>query len=121
MRGHKGPRLSQHARLDPDRLRDQAIAAESMFASARAAKLQEDCAEFQHFARRLFLLSRNCAAAGLVGEAERLHTLCGGVLKGEETLRRHRLFGKLARVFTWRVAGFAALAAERFHDPRRGV
>ncbi len=121
VRGHGEQRLSRHPRLDPDRLRDQAIAAESMFASARAAKLSEDGAEFQHFAHRLFLLSRTCAAAGLAGEAERLHRLSGGVLKGEETLRRHRLFGKLARVFTWRVAGFAALAAERFHDPRPGV
>lgn len=113
MRGHAGARLSRHARLDAGRLRDQATAAESMLASARVARVAEGCAEFQHFAHRLFLLSRNCAACGLAPEAELLHGLSGGIIQSGGTLRRHRLFGRFAGFFGWRLAGLVALAAEQ--------
>jgi len=113
MRGHAGARLSRHARLDAGRLRDQATAAESMLTSARVARVAEGCAEFQHFAHRLFLLSRNCAACGLAPEAELLHELSGGIIQSGATLRRHRLFGRFAGFFGWRLAGLVALAAEQ--------
>lgn len=114
MRGHLGARLSRTRRLDPVALADQAVALEHILTSARRGRVPEDSPEFQHFARRLFLLCRNCAAAGLDVAARRLYQFSGEALRDPRSLKRHRIFGRVARGIGWRGAGVVSLGAERF-------
>ena len=74
-RSHKGPRLSNGGSTDARKLADRAKAHELILGHARMAGIPRDSAEMQHFARELFLLSRQCGAAGLEKESERLFHL----------------------------------------------
>jgi glycosyltransferase involved in cell wall biosynthesis len=65
-------RLSRGRALDPARLRDRAAAHASIYASALRAGVRRDTPEMQHFARALFLLARQCGAAGLAAESREL-------------------------------------------------
>lgn len=118
MRGHAGARLSRRKRLDRRALADQAVAVASILTSARRAGVPEDTPEFQHFARRIFLICRNCAAAGLPAEAKQLHLLAGDALRDAGARKRHRLFGSIASRIGWRAAGCASLGLEKFHASR---
>lgn len=72
-RVHEGPRLSVGERLDPTRLAMRARSHTLVWGHALRAGLPESApAEVARFARALFLLSRQCGAAGLAADAERL-------------------------------------------------
>jgi hypothetical protein len=73
-RDHGGGRLSGGSVLDPVRMRQRARSHELIYGHAIRAGLQ-DTPEMQHFARELFLLSRQCGAAGLAAESRRLFEL----------------------------------------------
>lgn len=73
-RDHAGGRLSRGTSLDKRRMRQRARSHELIFGHAIRAGL-EDTPEMQHFARALFLLSRQCGAAGLGAESRRLFEL----------------------------------------------
>ena len=74
-RGHDGPRLSAGGSRDRRKLADRATAHRLILHHAQKAGVTEATAEMQHFARELFLLSRQCGAAGLEQESKELFEL----------------------------------------------
>jgi len=111
-------RLSRGAILNADRLRDRAAAHQSIYASARRAGISNDAAEMQHFARALFLLARQCGAAGLVDESKELLALSAAASAARDV----RAYGALSRLFGARATGTLSLFADRLRTirpPRR--
>lgn len=74
VRDHEGGRLCRGSALDAPRQRERARSHELIFGHAVRAGLQ-GTPEMQHFARALFLLSRQCGAAGLTAESRQLFDL----------------------------------------------
>jgi len=74
VRDHAGGRLCRGSARDAQRMRQRARSHELIFGHAMRADLQGS-PEMQHFARALFLLSRQCGAAGLPMESRRLFEL----------------------------------------------
>ena len=70
-----GPQLSGAGSCDPEKLRDRAHAHQLILEHAFAAGISEKTSEMQHFARELFLLARQCGAAGLSMQARQLFTI----------------------------------------------
>lgn len=71
-RGIAPDRASAGGSTDPAKLRDRARARELILESALRAGISPATPEFQTFIRYSFLLARQCAAAGLAAEGERL-------------------------------------------------
>jgi hypothetical protein len=107
-------RLSRGRILDADRLRDRAAAHESIFASARLAGIGNDAPEMQHFARALFLLARQCGAAGLTEESRALLVLAAEASEARDV----RAYGALSRLFGARATGTLSLFADRLRTIR---
>lgn len=74
VRDHAGGRLCRGSAADAPRQRERARSHELIYGHALRAGLK-DTPEMQHFARALFLLSRQCGAAGLGAESRRLFEL----------------------------------------------
>jgi hypothetical protein len=74
VRDHEGGRLCRGTASDPERMRQRARSHELIFGHALRAGLQGVPA-MQHFSRALFLLSRQCGAAGLAAESRRMFEL----------------------------------------------
>lgn len=108
-RDHADFRLSRGSGGDPARLRDRAAAHELIASHARRAGIPAAAPEFQHFARELFHLARQCGLAGLPNEAARLLALAATISPSAD-LRIYRL---AARLVGWRNAGRAASWIER--------
>ena len=68
-------RLCRGTSRDPFRLRERARAHALILGHAERAGIPPDAPEMRHFARELFLLCRQCGAAGLSREARELFTL----------------------------------------------
>jgi hypothetical protein len=64
-----GYQLSTGGSGDPEKLRDRAAAHRLILQHALAAHISHETPEMKHFARELFLLARQCGAAGLGEEA----------------------------------------------------
>ncbi|HEX2121130.1 MAG TPA: glycosyltransferase family 2 protein [Thermoanaerobaculia bacterium] len=107
-RSHSDASLSGHH--TPATLRDRAIAHESIYHSARRAGIGNEAPEMQHFARELFLLARQCGAAGLARESRTLLQLARAASGRRLDLT---LYALLARVVGWRAAGRLASFADR--------
>ena len=60
-----GHHLSTGGSSDPEKLRDRAAAHKLILEHALAARISHETSEMRHFARELFLLARQCGAAGL--------------------------------------------------------
>ena len=100
-RDHPEGRLSRGAGADPARLRDRARAHELIAAHARRAGVDPAAPEFQRFARELFHLGRQCGAAGLTGESQRLIALSRQISDRRDV----RIYEKVANVVGWKNAG----------------
>lgn len=72
---HEGARLSRGEALDPIRLSDRAKAHTLILSHAIRAGIALAQPEMQHYAKELFLLSRQCGAAGLSKESCELFNL----------------------------------------------
>jgi len=103
-RDHSDGRLSRGSGADPARLRQRARAHELIASHARRAGVDAHAPEFQHFARELFHLGRQCGAAGLAEESKRLIALAGSIAPSTDL----RIYELAARVIGWRRAGQAA-------------
>ncbi len=75
VRDHDNGRLCRGRGLEKWRMRDRANAHMLMLSHARKAGITDDSPEMKHFARLLFLLSRQCGAAGLGVESQKLFDL----------------------------------------------
>lgn len=105
-RGHSGERLSHDGSADPVKLRDRARAHALILGHARRAGIEHDQPEMRHFARELFLLSRQCGAAGLADESRMLFELArdaSGAARGRGW--DFRLYRLLAGGLGWRRMG----------------
>ena len=75
VRDHAGDRLCRGSNLDPMRMRDRARSHALIDGRAVRAGIAAGSPEMQHFARALFLLARQCGAAGLPAESRQLFEL----------------------------------------------
>ena len=90
-----------------------------IFSHARRAGIGSDVPEMQHFARALFLLARQCGAAGLALESSELfdlaRTACGNQrARGLD----YRAYRAMARMIGWRTAGKASQWLDRVRGGR---
>jgi glycosyltransferase involved in cell wall biosynthesis len=109
-----GVRLSAGGTSDPAKLRDRATAHEMILQHALAAGITYSTVEMQHFARELFLLARQCGAAGLAREARTLFALA----RQSSGAKRSRgidflLYGAGARLVGWRAMGSLSCGLDR--------
>jgi glycosyltransferase involved in cell wall biosynthesis len=108
VRDHPGDRLCRDGTA-PERLRHRARSHTLILGHAQRAGIGPDAPEMQHFARGLFLLARQCGAAGLPDESRQLFDLaraaCGRYRARGLDFTAYRT---LAAVFGWRAAGRAS-------------
>ena len=104
-RTHRESMLSQGGR-SAEMLHNRAEAHRLILGHARRAGISPDTSEMKHFARELFLLARQCGAAGLFDEARMLFDLARSASTPE---RRWGLdfvaYRAAARVLGWSLAG----------------
>jgi glycosyltransferase involved in cell wall biosynthesis len=115
VRDHEENRLCRGAALDPIRLKERAKSHILVFGHARKAGIREDSAEMRRYARELFLISRQCGAAGLPQESRRLFELArqaSGPVRGNGM--DFRFYRILAGMFGWTAAGNIACFRDRF-------
>lgn len=101
VRDHAGDRLCRGTAKEVQRARSHQL----IFGHAVRAGLQ-GTAEMQHFARALFLLSRQCGAAGLGAESHRLFDLArqaSGEARGQAL--DFRLYKMAASILGWTTMG----------------
>ena len=119
VRDHEAHRLGKGDGLDPVRMRERARAHTLILSHARKAKLKEDSLEMRHFARELFLLSRQCGAAGLAEESRELFELArdaSGEARGKGW--DFKLYGFLASIAGWRRVGKMACYSDTIRNER---
>ena len=98
----------------PERLVQRARAHELILQHALRAGLGPELPEMRHFARELFLLARQCGAAGLDEESRRLFILARDSSRG---LRMDLLaYRATAAVLGWRATGAMACWSDRFRS-----
>lgn len=99
---------------DPRKLRDRARAHELILGHAQAAGIKADQPEMQHFARELFLLSRQCGAAGLADESETLFTLAREASTPERAAGwDYQFYGIAADLIGWNRLGRLACTLDK--------
>jgi hypothetical protein len=105
VRDHAGGRLCRGSARDAQRMAQRARSHELIFGHAMRAGLQ-GTPEMRHFARALFLLSRQCGAAGLGGASRRLFGLARQA-SGEARARGwdFRLYKVAASLLGWTLMG----------------
>lgn len=107
-RTHQGEMLSADGATAP-KLRERTLAHVHILQHAQRANITPDTPEMRHFARELFLLCRQCGAAGMPAEAQILFDLAREA-SGPERARslQFRLYGAIALTLGWTFAGRAA-------------
>jgi glycosyltransferase involved in cell wall biosynthesis len=109
-----GYQLSTAGSSDLEKLRDRAAAHKLILGHALAARICHEASEMQHFARELFLLARQCGAAGFTEESRTLFRLARQA-SGTERSRSFDflLYGAGARLVGWRAMGSLACGLDR--------
>lgn len=106
--------VSETRQLDPARasmkrgrgvMSDRARAHALIYAHARRAGIGDDAPEMRHFARELFLLSRQCGAAGLAEESKELFRLSREASGGDRDRLQFRVYAAIARILGWSLTG----------------
>ena len=118
-RKHSGDRLSTSGSRDPSKLKHRAQAHALILGHAQRAGIGEDEPEMQHFGRELFLLSRQCGAAGLANESKQLFELAKRA-SGESRARGwdFKLYGFLASIAGWTRLGKMACYSDTIRNDR---
>ena len=119
VRDHDGNRLCRGNALDAARMSERARARMLMFSHARRAGITEDCLEMRHLARDLFLLSRQCGAAGLAETSRELFDLArqaSGESRGKGW--DFRLYSFLAGFVGWTRLGKMACYSDGIRNAR---
>ncbi len=106
VRDHNSQRLCKGERRSQQRMQQRAMAHELIYHHALRAGISPDVPEMQHFARELFLLCRQCGAAGLPTEAKMLFALARQA-SGEQRGKGldFRVFYLLKSIFGWKLVG----------------
>lgn len=85
---------------------DRVTAYENVFSYATKSGVEKNSPEMQHFARSLFLLARQCGAAGLVQQSCRLFELSRKASgKARSKGLDYRLYKTLASIIGWKTMG----------------
>ena len=108
VRDHEQQRLCKGEAIDPLRLKERARAHALILSHAERAGIVDTEPEMEHFARELFLLSRQCGAAGLVAESKTLFALAkkaSGQVRAQKW--DFKLYEKLADITGWHFLGKA--------------
>jgi hypothetical protein len=114
VRDHRGSRLGRGGALDPARLAERARAHELIHAHAVRAGIETSAPEMQHFAREIFLLARQCGAAGLAAQSRDLFCLARAASgPGRAGRLDFRLYAAAAAMLGWPLAGRLACASDR--------
>lgn len=100
-------------------LRDQARAHELVLGHAQRAAISPQTAEMKHFARELFLLARQCGAAGLDDEARKLFELARDASGDERDRAQFRVYAALARTIGWTNSGRLSNLIDRVRGARK--
>lgn len=113
-RDHGGSRLSHGGSTSRAKLNDRAKAHSLIFKHALRAGIQTESAEMQYFARELFLLARQCGAAGLDVESRQLFDLAKSA-SGESRAGGidFWLYRTAAGILGWSLVGRLACSADR--------
>lgn len=117
-RDHNEGRLSRGSVQNPLSLQHRAKAHILIYQHAQKAGIDETVPEMQHFARELFLLSRQCGAARLNSESRTLFDLsrlASGSTRGKGW--DFKLYGLLTHIFGWTWIGKMACLADRVRKP----
>ena len=115
VRDHNHGMLCKGEALDPARMRERARAHKLILSHAKHAGIDFRSTEMKHFARELFLLSRQCGAAGLAEESRELFTLArkaSGDRRGKGW--DFKLYGFLAGIAGWTRLGRMACYSDGF-------
>ncbi|MEO8380883.1 MAG: glycosyltransferase [Acidobacteriota bacterium] len=104
IRHHPHSRLTENG-LAPNILRDRARAHALILEHAHQAGIGEDTAEMKHYARELFLLGRQCGAAGLGSESEMLFELARHASGRERNRAQFLLYRAATRLLGWSWTG----------------
>jgi glycosyltransferase involved in cell wall biosynthesis len=112
VRRHEAPGLSDEP-LAPRVLRDRARAHSLILDHALRAGITPDAPEMRHFARELFLLARQCGAAGLASESRMLFDRAREASGANANRLQFRLYAAAARLLGWSAAGRLACFSDR--------
>jgi glycosyltransferase involved in cell wall biosynthesis len=105
-RDHTGTRLSRGAAVDAVRLRQRSRAHALVLEHASRFGLGPECEHMKQFARSLFLLSRQCGAAGLGDDSRRLFALSRKAsLPARSNALDFRIYAGAARLVGWTTVG----------------
>ena len=114
-RDHLGSRLSRFGSTEKKKLAHRAKAHCLIYKHANTAGINHFVPEMQHFARELFLISRQCGAAGLPNESKMLFELsrkASGPIKGRKP--DFQIYAFLSRIFGWGITGKLACFLDHF-------
>jgi glycosyltransferase involved in cell wall biosynthesis len=115
--------VSETRLLDPYRasvqrgpavLRDRAISHQLIYGHAKRGGVGDETPEMRHFARELFLLSRQCGAAGLPQVSATLFKLAREASGRERNRLQFRVYDKVAGLLGWGIAGRLAALSDLF-------
>jgi len=113
-RDHAGDRLSRGGGSDAAKLAARAQAHSLIYRHALRAKISRATPQMQHFSRALFLLARQCGAAGLSQASKELFDLSR---ECAQAARRnsidYRIYARVAKLLGWRVAGHLSMLRDR--------
>jgi GT2 family glycosyltransferase len=119
-RDHSGDRLSRGEALEPARIGQRAASHLLILAHALRADVPLQSPEMRHFARELFLLARQCGAAGLHQESRQLFE---GARRASGPQRSrgadYRAYKAVASVVGWSAAGRASLWLDKLRGAAR--
>ena len=109
--------MSAAGSSDREKLRNRAYSHKLIFEHAVAAQISHETYEMSHFARELFLLSRQCGAVGLGKEARMLFELSRRA-SGAKRSRNAEfvLYGLGARLLGWQAMGTLACGFDRLRS-----
>lgn len=109
--------LSTDGCFDPVKLRDRALARQSIYQSALTSGVSHDCPEMLHFAHSVFLMARECCNVNLVQEAFGLLDLASQAgCRDKKLLRDLRVFRLMITLLSARKA---VRLSELLHRIRR--
>jgi glycosyltransferase involved in cell wall biosynthesis len=109
-----GDRFNMAGSETPEKLRHRAAAHQLILGHAVEAQISHETDEMKHFARELFMLARQCGAAGLAGEARTLFDLARQASGAERSYGiDFLLYGAGARLIGWRAMGSLTCSLDR--------
>jgi glycosyltransferase involved in cell wall biosynthesis len=112
MRHHHRGRLSDFG-MDPDTLRDRALAHALILQHAWRFGITADAPEMKHFARELFLLARQCGNARLSEESKMLFEFARDASGPDGSRVQFRLYAIGARILGYSMMGRISCQLDR--------